>query len=69
MDKNLKGLILKSVALAMGVATLILNIINTISIKNSIILLSIGLVCLPLNELEKNSKFKVLNSRLKKLNN
>lgn len=56
MDKNLKGLIFKSVGLAMGVATLVLNIIEEINLKSSITLLSIGLICLALNELgNKNS--------------
>ena len=52
MDKSLKRLIFKSVGLAMGVAILVLNIMGTINVKNSIILLSIGLICLALNELE-----------------
>ena len=56
MDRNLKGLIFKSIGLAMGIATLVLNIMGKINVKSSMILLSIGLICLALNELEnKNS--------------
>lgn len=51
IDKNLRGLVLKSVGLAMGVATIVLNIMETIDSRNSIILLAIGLSCLALNEL------------------
>lgn len=36
----------------MGVATLVLNIMEKVNVKNSIILLSIGLIGLSLNELE-----------------
>lgn len=52
MDRNLKALIFKSIGLAMGVSTLVLNIIGKIDVENSITLLSIGLICLALNELE-----------------
>lgn len=51
IDKNLRGLVLKSVGLAMGVATIVLNIMETIDSRNSIILLAIGLSCLALNKL------------------
>lgn len=55
MDRNLKGLIFKSIGLAMGIATLVLNILGKINVGNSITLLSIGLVCLALNELENRN--------------
>lgn len=58
MDKNLKVLIFKSIGLAMGISTLVLNIMKAINVKNSIILLSIGLICLALNELENRSSYK-----------
>ncbi len=54
MNKDLKKLIFKSIGLAMGVATLVLNIISKIESKSSIILLSIGLICLAISELEGN---------------
>ncbi len=53
MDENLKSLILKAVALGTSVATLVLNILGEIEVKTSIILLSIALISLALNELEK----------------
>ena len=42
---SLINLILKAVALAMGIALIILNVLNQIDVKSSIIMLSIGLVC------------------------
>lgn len=56
MNKDLKKLILKSIGLAMGVATLVLNIVKTLEIKSSITLLSIGLICLAVSELENKVK-------------
>lgn len=53
MNGNLKGLILKALALGMAIATLVLNILGEAEVKTSIILLSIGLISLALNELEK----------------
>lgn len=52
MNKDLKKLIFKSVALAMGVATFVLNLITTLESKNAIGLLSIGLICLAISEFE-----------------
>ena len=44
--KDLINLILKAVALAMGIAVVVLNILNQIDIKSSIIMLGIGIVCI-----------------------
>ncbi len=44
--KDLINLIFKAVALAMGIAVVVLNILNQIDIKSSIIMLGIGLVCM-----------------------
>ncbi len=55
MYKTLKRLILKALALAMGIATLVLNILDAIEIRNSIILLSIGLTALALHEMNKKN--------------
>ncbi len=44
--KDLINLIFKAVALAMGIAVAVLNILNQIDIKSSIIMLGIGLVCM-----------------------
>lgn len=56
MNKDLKRLIFKAVGLAMGIATLVLNIIKALEIKNAITLLSIGLICLAINELENKKE-------------
>lgn len=52
MDKSFKKVIFKAVALAMGVATLVLSIIRQDQGKNAIILLSIGLICLAIDKLD-----------------
>ena len=44
--KDLINLIFKAVALAMGIAVVVLNILNQIDIKSSIIMLGIGIVCI-----------------------
>ena len=46
--KDLFNLILKAVAVAMGVAVIVLNILDKIDIKTSIILLGIGIFCIGL---------------------
>lgn len=56
MNKDLKTLIFQAVALAMGIASLVLNIMGTIEIKNSISLLSIGLICLAISQLENKKE-------------
>ena len=52
MNKNFKKLIFKSIGLAMGIATLVLNIITTLESKSAIALLSIGIICLAISEFE-----------------
>lgn len=54
MNKNLIHLILRAVALGVGIATLVLNIIGNIDGNTSITLLSVGLVCLAIAALQKN---------------
>ncbi|ERI93369.1 hypothetical protein HMPREF1982_01793 [Clostridiales bacterium oral taxon 876 str. F0540] len=49
---DLKKLIFKTVGLAMGIAALVLNIMNKLEAKSAITLLSIGLICLAISELE-----------------
>ena len=44
--KDLINLIFKAVALAMGIAVVVLNILNQIDIKSSIIMLGIGIACM-----------------------
>lgn len=54
MNQNFKQFIFKAIGLAMGIATLVLNIINGIESKSAITLLSIGLICLAISDLESN---------------
>ena len=44
--KDLINLIFKAIALAMGAAVIVLNILNQIEVKNSIVMLGIGLFCI-----------------------
>ena len=46
--KDLFNLILKAVAVAMGIAVIVLNILDKTDIKTSIILLGIGIFCIGL---------------------
>lgn len=50
---HISGLVLKGVALAMGVATVITGILGVMELKGQILLLGIGLFCLALNALDK----------------
>lgn len=52
MNKDIKNMIFKSIGLAMGIATLVLTVMKSLEIKSAITLLSIGLICLSINELE-----------------
>lgn len=52
MNKEFRKVIFKAIGLGMGVATLVLNVLKSIEIKSSISLLSIGLICLAINQLE-----------------
>ena len=47
--KDLINLIFKAVAIAMGIAVLVLNILNKIDVKSSIIMLGIGMVSISIN--------------------
>ena len=44
--KDLINLIFKAIAVAMGVAVIVLNVLNKIDIKSSVIMLSIGILCI-----------------------
>ncbi|MEA5093979.1 hypothetical protein SDC9_57559 [bioreactor metagenome] len=52
MNKDIKNMIFKSIGLAMGIATLVLTVMKSLESKSAITLLSIGLICLAINELE-----------------
>lgn len=49
--KKLTQTILKGVGLAMGVSVAVLNIVDQLSVRDSIVMLSIGLVCLGITSL------------------
>ena len=52
--KKLIDLIFKAVALAMGIAVIVLNILDQVDIKTSVIMLGIGLFCLSIYLLDGN---------------
>jgi hypothetical protein len=53
MNKNLLGTIFNGVALAMGVAVIVLNIINPLTLTGATTLLGIGVAALGLAGLQK----------------
>lgn len=55
MNKNLPQTIFNGLALAMGVAVVVLNIVNTLSIKDATSLLGIGVAALGIAGLQKES--------------
>ena len=56
--KDLINLILKAVAIAMGIGVVVLNILDKIEMKSSIIMLGIGMFCIGLYLLDSNEKEK-----------
>jgi len=48
--------ILKAVPLAMGVAVIVLSILNEIEVYSAVIMLGIGLACLSLGSLDKSEE-------------
>ena len=56
--KDLINLILKAVAIAMGIGVVVLNILEKIEVKSSIIMLGIGMFCIGLYLLDSNEKEK-----------
>lgn len=56
--QDLINLILKAVAIAMGIGVVVLNILDKIEIKSSIIMLGIGVFCIGLYLFDKNEKEK-----------
>jgi len=55
MNKNLLGTIFNGVALAMGVAVVVLNIINPLMLTGATTLLGIGVAALGMAGLQKES--------------
>ena len=56
--KDLINLILKAVAIAMGIGVVVLNLLDKIETKSSIIMLGIGVFCIGLYLFDKNEKEK-----------
>ncbi|HHX25022.1 MAG: hypothetical protein ACOX2A_05070 [Tepidanaerobacteraceae bacterium] len=52
MDKGLKKVILSAVPLGMGIGTLVLSIMKQLEVKTAITMLSIGLICLSIHQLD-----------------
>jgi hypothetical protein len=52
MNKKLFELVLNAVALAMGVASIVLSVLNTVPTQTIVLLLAIGLSALALNQLD-----------------
>ncbi|MFS0576961.1 hypothetical protein AB1K83_15075 [Sporosarcina sp. 179-K 3D1 HS] len=52
MRKGFKKIIFQSIGLAMGIATLVLTVLEELESKSAIIFLSIGLICLAISKLE-----------------
>lgn len=52
MNKKIKQLVFKGVGVAMGISTLVLQILDKITIRNSFILLSIGLIAISISLLD-----------------
>ncbi len=55
-NQPLMQLVLKGVALAMGVAVVVLGILNTASVQTLVTLLGIGMFCLALAALQNSDK-------------
>lgn len=55
---KLTNLILKTIALAMGIAVIVLTVMDNLEISTSVMLLGIGLTCLAMAQFEKNDANK-----------
>jgi hypothetical protein len=53
MNKNLPTTIFKAVALGMGVAVIVLNVLGTLTVETGVSMLGIGLTSLALATLQK----------------
>jgi quinol-cytochrome oxidoreductase complex cytochrome b subunit len=53
MNRNLLTTIFKAVALGMGVAVIVLNVLGTLTVETAVSMLSIGLTALALAGLQK----------------
>jgi hypothetical protein len=59
MKKDLTGTILKAVALAMGVATIVLGIMDQIAMQSGITLVGIGLLCLAFDRIREKQSIEL----------
>ena len=53
MNKNIVSIALKGIAVAMGVAVIVLNILGTLNANTAVTLLGIGLAALAIAALQK----------------
>ena len=53
MNKNIISIALKGIAVAMGIAVIVLNILGTLTVDNGLNLLGIGLTALAIAALQK----------------
>jgi len=51
--RKIVSVVFKAVALAMGVAVVVLNVMDAASIETSVVLLGIGLLCIGIDALQK----------------
>lgn len=54
MNKNIVKIVLKGVALAMGVAVIVLSTLKTLDVKDGVSMLGMGLAALALANLQDN---------------
>jgi hypothetical protein len=53
MNKNIVSIALKGIAVAMGVAVIVLNILGTLNVNNGVNMLGMGLAALAISALQK----------------
>lgn len=53
-SKNLIGLIFKAISIAMGIAVVVLNVLEKVDVKSSLVMLGIGLTSIGIYLLDKN---------------
>jgi hypothetical protein len=53
MNKNIFSLILKGIAVAMGIAVIVLNVLGSLAADSAVTLLGIGLTALGIESLQK----------------
>ena len=51
--REIASVVFKAAALAMGVAVVVLSVMDAVSVESSVLLLGIGLFCISLDALQK----------------